>query len=202
MDVEDRAASAEDRVLLDKGPAPARRLLSTRACLLVACLTASACLVSSLYLGATPGASAAGTGARVPANATLVGLAAESYCNFDASKVEAYCKENTLDKTLVAPGDCSTWRYSKGALDSDRRALETCHRLGKAGCHVEDRRGDVCFSFGVPDWAQIHFQNYCAAKTPKNFFMRSDATRVYWLHGSSSALKPCNTSRLGDQRSG
>eukprot|EP00421_Protoceratium_reticulatum_P043750 CAMPEP_0168448292 /NCGR_PEP_ID=MMETSP0228-20121227/47020_1 /TAXON_ID=133427 /ORGANISM="Protoceratium reticulatum, Strain CCCM 535 (=CCMP 1889)" /LENGTH=327 /DNA_ID=CAMNT_0008462823 /DNA_START=13 /DNA_END=999 /DNA_ORIENTATION=- len=121
----------------------------------------------------------------------MSGLAMESYCKFDASKVAEYCAANTLDKTLVAPGDCSTWRYSRGALDSDRSALERCRRLGKPGCHIEDRRGDLCFKWAVPDWAQPHFRNYCAAKTPKNFFMRSDATRVYWLHENRVTNEKC-----------
>lgn len=183
MKAEERGCTVEEKGLLDKDPAPTHRLLSARARVLIASVTAVACLATPVYFAAFK-ASAVGTKASVPSNMTLSGLASESYCNFHPSKVAKYCAANTLDKTLAAPGDCSTWFYSVGALDSDRKALDSCRGLGKSGCHIEDRRGDLCFTMAVPDWALGHFKNYCAAKTPKNFFMASDASQLWWQHES------------------
>lgn len=180
------------------------RVCAIRACLLVSCVTAVVGLASVLHAGFGPRSTGAATGTTVQvlSNASPLELAAESYCHFTPARVAKYCAVSTMDKTLVAPGDCSTYWYAEGALDSDRTALDRCKKAGRSGCHIEDRQGDICFAWSVPDWAQPHFRNYCAARTPKNFFMRSDATRVYWLHEDRVSNEQCPGCYLYDHNGG
>jgi len=123
----------------------------------------------------------------VPGNATFSGrfLSVEqehSWCTPEAWVLKEYCALQTLNKVLTAPGDCSANWYWHGALDTDEMALKSCRQSGKWGCHVVDRQGDACFHVAeVRDWAQKHFKNYCAATTPKSFFMKPDGNQVWWL---------------------
>lgn len=139
---------------------------------------------------------------QVPSNTTPLELTQEAYCHFTPAHVAAYCEVKTMDKTLVAPADCKTWRYNYGSLDSDRDALERCRTAGLSGCHIEDRQGDMCFTAGMQAWAQEHFRDYCAARTPKNFFMRSDGSRLWWTNESDVSHTQCPGCYLYDHNGG
>jgi len=160
----------------------------------------------------TPNELPALRGSRVPsAGAENFGAAANvmlkssfSTCRFQPSEVVNYCKANTMDKTLVAPADCSASSYRYGDLDSDKKSLEACQAAGHEGCHIVDRSGDMCFTCNMPDFAQKWFGDYCADTTfaAKNFFMKGDCSRVYWLHEGAASEEQCPGCFLFDHNGG
>jgi len=124
-----------------------------------------------------------------------IALAADtSICDIDPTdeNIAAYCNSNSLDKSLVSNGDCSAWYYGFDAHDVDSSILGFCTSSGEDGCHVEDRGGSACWSSscGIPDFETATGDTddwgiYCAAATPKQWFMSADCSAAQWSTGDN-----------------
>jgi hypothetical protein len=122
----------------------------------------------------------------LPADTSICDLAS------NAGSMLAYCNANSLDKALVSNGDCSAWYYGFDAHDVDKTTLGFCTSGGYSGCHVEDRGGSACFpSCGIPDFEASTGDTddwgfYCAASTPKQWFMSADCSAARWSTGNNN----------------
>lgn len=109
-------------------------------------------------------------------------------CKIDPSHpdVDEYCRLTTMAKSLVTSGDCVGWWYGYGSHDNDVWPLKNCRGWG---CHVVDRSGSKCFTCDETDYARISGNNhawhdYCAARTPKYWFMAQDCSTAHWGQGT------------------
>jgi hypothetical protein len=124
----------------------------------------------------------------LPALNLSINLLASGGChvNLDNPGIRAYCDANTVNKVLVFSGDCRRFTWVHGVLDIDRAAMESCRRAGLTGCQVIDRQGDACFACKhVPSSASKNFARYCAARTPKSWYMTSSCGFSAWSSSSN-----------------